>query len=378
MSVSRNLLNADVSKVCDEVSRPRSLRHSLGRVVRRSDYRLGLWILAFGILGLRWDTASYAAEAGDTRRYEFSEVHMGSEIRIVLYSADSATANRAARGAYRRIAALNKVLSDYDPESELSLLSKTAGTGQKVALSDDLWIVLARAQALAQASDGAFDVTVGPLVKAWRSARRSHTFPPADRLAKARAAVGYRNLKLDPRGKTAELLIPGMLLDLGGIAMGYTLDETEKLLRREGITSALIDASGDILCSDPPPGRDGWRVGIAPLTESKGPASRYVLLKNEALTTSGDAFQYVELAGRRYSHIVDPKSGLGLTTRSSVTVIAPDGMTADSLATAISVLGDEAGLKLLEAAPGASALVVIAHDGGVKARATKDFPPDAR
>ncbi|MCE9606689.1 MAG: FAD:protein FMN transferase [Planctomycetia bacterium] len=308
---------------------------------------------------------------------------MGADFKLVLYAAEQRTANLAAAAAYARVAELDKKLSDYDPASELTRLSVTAGTGKAVPLGEDLWFVLERSQKLAAATEGAFDATVGPLVKAWRSARRTKTFPSAERLAKARASVGFRNLRLDPQARTAELLVPGMLLDLGGIAMGYTADEALRVIRSHGITRAMIDASGDILCGDPPPGKRAWTIGIAPLTESKGPPSRYVELVNAALTTSGDAFQFVELDGRRYSHIVDPHTGLGLTTRSSVTITARDCITADSLATAVSVLGPERGLQLVEKTAGAEAFIVREESGMTVTTQSKGFrstatsPPSA-
>lgn len=317
--------------------------------------------------------SSAVADPAAVRRYEYSEVRMGTDFRVVLYAADENVANRAAAAAFARVDELNKVLSDYDPQSELSLLSATSGSGKKVKLGDDLWRVLQRSQQLAAASDGAFDVTCGPLTKMWRSARRTKTFPPAERMAEARAAVGYRHLVLDPTTRTAELLVPHMRLDLGGIAMGYAADEALKIVTKHGIASAMIDASGDIVCSAAPPGEKGWKIGIAPLTESNGPPSRYVWLADGALTTSGDAFQFVEIDGRRYSHIVDPQTGLGLTTRSSVTVTAPDCLTADSLATAVSVLGPERGLKLIADTPGAAALIVVATDDGVKTHESPGF-----
>jgi FAD:protein FMN transferase len=307
-------------------------------------------------------------------RREYSEIHMGTDFRIVLYSADAEAANRAAAEAYSRVAALNRVMSDYDPTSELSLLSATAGGGKPQAISDDLWFVLQRAQRLAEATDGAFDVTVGPLTKMWRSARRTKTFPPEDRMAEARAAVGYRHLRLDPEQKTAKLLVPNMRLDLGGIAMGYAADEALKILKRHGHSRAMVDASGDIVCGDAPPDAQGWKVGIAPLTESKGPPSRFVMLANGALTTSGDAFQFVEIDGTRYSHIVDPRTGRGLTTRSSVTVTAPDCITADSLATAVSVLGPKPGMELV-VRNRASVLIVLREGNRTSTYTTKNFPP---
>lgn len=295
---------------------------------------------------------------------------MGQPIKILLYAPDEPSANRAAAAAFARIAELDRVMSDYQADSELSRLSATAGSGRAVPVSDDLWRVLDRSQRLAERTDGAFDITVGPYVRLWRRARREKELPSDARLEEARQAVGYRKLRLDEQRQTAELQVPGMRLDLGGIAVGYAVDEAMAVLRHHEITRALIDASGDILVSEPPPGEPGWAVGIAPL-DAEGPPSRYLSLRMASVTTSGDAFQHVVIGGRRYSHIVDPHTGLGLTDRGSVTVVAGDCITADSLATAVSVLGTKRGLTLIEETPGSAALIVRNVDGEIKTTASR-------
>ncbi|HVX16089.1 MAG TPA: FAD:protein FMN transferase [Pirellulales bacterium] len=310
-------------------------------------------------------TPSFATAQTNLQRYAYERVLMGAPVKLVLYAAVAPSANLAADAAYERIAELDRVLSDYKPDSELSRLSDKAGSGQAVAVGPDLWAVLARAQKLAEQTDGAFDVTVGPYTRLWRRARRNKEFPPAERLAEARLAVGYKKLKLDPAGHTAQLLAPSMRLDLGGIATGYAVDEAMKVLKAHGIERALIDASGDILVSEPPPGEAGWKIGIAPL-DPAGPPSRYLSLRNTSVTTSGDAFQHVVLDGKRYSHIVDPATGLGLTDQSSVTVVAADCITADSVATAASVLGPTEGLKLVESTSAAAAFFVRQSEGRVE------------
>jgi thiamine biosynthesis lipoprotein len=292
-------------------------------------------------------TAKPAAAA--LNRFEFTEPQMGVPFRIVLYAPDRARAEAAARAAWARIAALNAVMSDYDSDSELSRLAATAGSGQAVPLSEDLWRVLERAQALARRTDGAFDVTVGPAVILWRKARRDRALPDPARLARARAAIGWQHLELDARRRTARLRVPGMKLDLGGIAKGYAADEALKVLAEQGIHHALVSGGGDLAVSDPPPGKPGWRIEVAPPEAAAGGPPRHVQLRRAGLATSGDLFQHVEIGGVRYSHIVDPRTGMGLTDQSQVTVIARDGMTADSLSTAISVLGPGRGLALADA-----------------------------
>lgn len=291
-------------------------------------------------------------------RFEFTQPQMGLPFRIVLYATNSSGAEAAARVAFARISELNAILSDYDTDSELSRLSRTAGEGRFVPVTHDLWLMLQRSQELAARTDGAFDVTVGPCVSLWRKARRERKFPRPDLLAEARAATGWQKLRLDPRTRTAKLLVPGMRIDLAAIAKGYAVDEALKLLRHRGMARALVAGGGDMAASAPPPGKLGWRVEIAPLDISNAPPARFVLLRNAALATSGDLFQHVEIDGVRYSHIIDPKTGIGLTDHSLVTVIARDCTTANSLATAVSVLGPERGFKLIEATPRAAGYIV--------------------
>ena len=202
--------------------------------------------------------------------------------------------------------------------------------------------------------------------------RRSKEMPSPERMAEARAAVGYQYLKLDEAKHTAQLLKPNMRLDLGGIAMGYAVDETVKRLRELGITRVLVDASGDIGVGDPPPGKQGWTIAVIPLS-AEGTPSRQILLANAAVSTAGDAFQHVVIDGRRYSHIVDPHTGLGMTDRMGVTVIAPDCLTADGLDTAVAAMGPKAGLALIEKTPGAAAFIVRPGDGEPEVFESKRF-----
>jgi thiamine biosynthesis lipoprotein len=290
-------------------------------------------------------------------RYEFAETHMGSEFKIVLYSPDEPAARRASRAAFDRIAALDAAFSDYQPESELMRLCDRAG-GPPVEVSPDLFDILQRSRAIYERSGGAFDVTVGPVVRLWRRARRDRKMPAAETLARARTLVSSDLVTLDAKSHTVRLARPGMKLDLGGIAKGYASEEAVKVLKREGLPRALVAGAGDIVVGDPPPGLEGWTIAIAALEPDKSPPERYLSLRNTAISTSGDAERYVEIDGKRYSHIVDPKTGLGVVDRSSVTVVAPDGATADALDTAVYVLGPERGLPLVESTSGAAALIV--------------------
>jgi thiamine biosynthesis lipoprotein len=341
------------------------------------------FLVMFAGIGLLFSSPSHphalapkAAARGEAglalTRYEYTEPHMGTRFQITLYAPDEATAHKAAKAAFERITQLDGIMSDYRPASELMQLCKKAG-GPPVKVSEELFFVLSRAQEVSRRSDGAFDVTVGPVVRLWRRARKTKEMPDPQELKQALALVGYQNIRLDEKNRTVQLLKPGMQLDLGGIAKGYSADEGLAILQKYGITRALVAAGGDIAVSGPPPDNEGWTIGIAPLEDPNQKPSRYLILKDAAVSTSGDAEQYVEIGGKRYSHIVDPRTGIGLVGRMSVTVVARRGIMSDSLTKVVAVLGPERGFAILEGFDGVASLVVRKTDKGLEAVASKRF-----
>jgi thiamine biosynthesis lipoprotein len=298
---------------------------------------------------------------------------MGTKFRLVLYAGDRETADTAAKAVSDRVEKLNGIMSDYLPDSELMRLCKRSATKPvgPVKVSDDLFYVLSEGQKVAELSDGAFDMTVGPIVHLWRQARKDRLMPDADERAEALKRVGYKKMKLDPEAKTVDLTVPGMLLDLGGIAKGYAADEGLKVLAKHGITSALVAASGDIAVSAAPPGKPGWRVDIAPLPGDR--ERRQLLLADAAVSTSGDSEQFVEIGGTRYSHIVNPHTGLGLTGRRSVTVVARHGIQADGLTKVASVRPADEAVKKIESVDGAATLIVVKTAKGEEVKQSKGF-----
>ncbi len=201
-------------------------------------------------------------------------------------------------------------------------------------------------------------MTQGPVIRFWRDARSKRILPDPSALAAASARSGFRKLHLDPNTRTVMLDQPDMQLDLGGIAKGYAADAALEVLGQMGIASALVAASGDLAFSHAPPGERGWKVGLDSLDRPDAPFSRILELSDAAVSTSGDTEQYFELNGKRYSHIIDPGTGQAVTNGLTVTVIARRGIAADSLATALCVLGLERGLALIETHPEAAALFV--------------------
>ncbi len=323
-----------------------------------------LSLLLCGWLGFAQSGAGQGtAESPETLQlFEAVEPHMGTLVRIKLYAFDVERARDAFRAAFGRIAEIDTALSDYKPDSEVSRLSR-ARAGEPVPVSEDLFRVLSVAQELAAKTDGAFDVTLGPVTRLWREARARGELPETEALQQASSVSGYRRLLLDGRYRTVAFEKAGMQLDFGGIAKGYAGDAALEVLREKGIRSALVAVSGDLACSGPPPGDRGWKIAVRPLTEDGAADPLVLVLSNAAVSTSGDAEQHLDSGGKRYSHIVDPQSSEGLTSRIGVTVVASSGIRSDGLATAVSVLGAERGMVLVEESSDAAALVAVSVGG---------------
>jgi len=286
---------------------------------------------------------------------------MGALFSISLYAADKAAAEQAANAAFQRIAALDEMMSDYRADSELMLLCDKP-FGQPIAVSQDLFAILKRAQEISKITDGAFDVTIGPFTRLWRFSRKKKSLPSTEQIAGARAAFGWQKLRLDAKKRTVTLLVPNMRLDLGGIAKGYAADQALKVLKSNGITRALVAASGDSAIGDPPPEQPGWKIGVTPIDSHTNALVTSLVLHNAAVSTSGDTEQGIEINGVRYSHILDPKTGLGLTNRIQVTVMAPDATTTDGLATGLCVMGTKDALRLVNSLPHVAA-IILTKDG---------------
>lgn len=281
------------------------------------------------------------AAAPPLHRFEFSHPQMGTVFRLVFYAdLDTAAAGAVAKRIFQRVDTLNAIFSDYQPESELNRLSDRAGQPDAQAVSAELDDILRRARFFSRASDGAFDVTVGALTRLWRRAFHRQELPDATRLEAARRTVGWQTIRFRS-GRRVQLTRAGTRLDLGGIAQGYAADECLRLLRAAGIRRALADAGGDIALGDAPPGTGGWQIETPALDTLGRLNAETKLLANCGITTSGATYKYLDVQGKRYSHIVDPATGYGLTHRNLVCVQAPDATTADAWATAISVAGAE-------------------------------------
>jgi len=274
-------------------------------------------------------------------RYQFDQPHMGTVFRIILYAENEDEAEELATMAFDRVNQLDEMLSDYLPHSELNRLSANAGKCKWVSVSPELWEVLRVSQEIADLTEGAFDVSIGPLSKLWRKAFRHFSFPGVDEIARAKEKVNYQNIRLKVRSKKVKLKKTGMQLDLGGIAKGYALDEAMRILKDNGIQHALVDGGGDILVSKAPPGRDNWKIAYNKFDDNGELKSDSLFLENAAVATSGGTFRFLEWEGKCYSHIIHPGTGLGISEERLVTVIGPSGILADALASAFSVIDEK-------------------------------------
>lgn len=316
------------------------------------------------------------AQEPNLKRMEEARKCMGTTLRVVIHAPSELAGRKALERAFARAEELNGILSDYQDSSELMRLCAKAG-GPPVGVSRELFSILESAQELSRLTDGAFDATIGPVTRLWRLARKSKRLPdPAD-LTAARALVGYRMMELNPAGKSVKLAKAGMRIDLGGIAKGFTADEILDQLRRENLPRSLVALGGDVTCGDPPPGGNGWQVAIIPIPGSTGKTPT-LTLHNQSISTSGDLEQFLEIGGRRYSHIVDARTGIGSTNQAMATVIAPRGIDADRLTKVGLLLPWERALGLVTRRP-ETHLRVVEPDGagGTVTRADPGFPkPD--
>lgn len=329
--------------------------------VSRHPARLSPSAIALWIVSVLAPLASAQPVPSSDRweRFEFEFPAMGVSFRFVAYAPSRKIADEAFEAAAKRVEELDGIFSDYKSDSEAKRLVAQA-FGRPTVVSDDLWRVLGSSQQVWRESDGAFDVTVGPLTRLWRLARKRHRLPESTQVQAAREAVGFSRLELIEPDKVV-IHSPNMQLDFGGIAKGYAADECLAIFRDKGLDAAFVDASGDIALGAPPPGETGWRIGITDIDAAKL-ADRSICLSRCGVATSSDGLQFLDLDGTRYSHIIDPRTGQALTLHSSVTVVAASATSADAWASALSVLGAQRGIEIADRRGDLQAVIAVQSD----------------
>lgn len=233
----------------------------------------------------------------------------------------------------------------------------TSVPGQMVRVSESTFDLICRSTLISEKTDGAFDITILPLMDLWRSARQQHALPPAEAVEAARARVNWQGILLDADEFTVGLQKAGMGIDLGGIAKGYAVDAAIAALAKYGINEAMVDIGGDLYLLGVPRGEEWWRIGIED-PRRVGVVFAHLYLRDEAVVTSGDYRWYFIIDEQRFHHIINPYTGFPVERMQSVTIVAPNATLADGLSTAVFVLGSEAGIRLVEGLEGVDAVIV--------------------
>jgi len=319
-------------------------------------------------LKLRWMSlifSLFVSPLSGSNYFTLSEKCMGTDFKIIIDDNNKSLCQKAAKKAFEEAHRLNKIFSDYLAHSETSALSAASFSERNdeyIKVSDELLKVLKFSWQLSNETAGDFDVTIGPASRLWRVARFRKTLPDPVKIKNALSRIGFHKILFHPSENKVRLDHKGMLLDFGGIAKGFAGDQMLTFLNDFGLNRCLIDAGGDIIIGQAPKGKSGWRVKIG---GEKHPELPSLILSNCAVATSGDTEQFVMIGDKTYSHIINPHTGTGLNTRAQVTVIANDGMIADSLASAALVSGLKSSAKYFEKYNIKSAFF-ITHEDGVK------------
>jgi FAD:protein FMN transferase len=281
------------------------------------------------------------------RRYEESRVSMGCVYTIAAYGADLARLREAAAAALDEVDRIDRLMSNYKSDSELSRVNRESAKAP-VKVDPELFDFIAECLRYSRESEGAFDITVGPLMKAWGFFRGEGRMPGEAELARARNSVGYQHVILDRKDGSIFFDKAGVEIDLGGIAKGYAVDRAVAILKQRGVASALISAGGStIYALGAPPGNPAWEIEVQNPVERDKIAAK-VQLKDQALSVSGSYEKFFELNGKRYSHIMDPRTGWPVQGVLSVAVITSDGLSGDALDNVFYVLGIERGRASLK------------------------------
>ncbi len=299
------------------------------------------------------------------KKYVFEEPKMGSVVSITLFASDSLAAREAAYRAFSRIDEINLALSDYSEQSETWQLNAGQPDGW-VTVGPDLLKTLLISRQVADATNGAFDPAIGNIVQLWRRARRRQELPSAEALSEARSNGGIGSIAIDTARSRIKLEVKGVRLDFGGIGKGYAMDEALKVLQENGMRRAIVSASSSIAVGAPPADKPVWEF-----TLSNGPAgeqglSETISCNNCFIASSGDLYQYMELDGQRYSHIIDPSTGMALTNGAFSIVTAPSATLADAYATAFCVMDRQQVIDFVKAHPGVEAKVWKMEGGKVR------------
>jgi len=307
------------------------------------------------LFGLPWPVHSDARSA--VRTATLGRLLMGTVVESEASHPDLSVALEACRSSLERIAKVDRLMSIFRSDSELSLVNRTAWR-KPIVVGTDTFTVLAESERLAHLTGGALDVTIHPLMQLWTRSATQARVPSRHELDAALGVVGFGNLVLDKASRSVRLRQTGAGIDLGGIAKGYAVDVAVEALRVNGIRSGMVNAGGDLRVLGRNPNGQLWRIGLRhPLSPERLILS--LLVEDESVATSGSYFRYFTIAGRQYGHVLFPRTGLPAEAALSTTVIASHAVRADGLATGAHVLGSNGAHALMRRA-GVEGIVISA------------------
>ena len=286
---------------------------------------------------------------------------MGSRFELIAVTSDSALASEAIARGYREIDRIEQLISSWRPDSETSSINSSAGV-KPVKVSRELYDLIYRCIKVSKLTQGAYDISFAGIGSLWQfDGQTVSDLPDSNQVASAVTRVNYQNIILDPQQGTVFLKHPGMRIGFGSVGKGYAANRAMEVMKENGIRSGLVDAGGDIITWGPDKKRKAWSMGIAdPNQPSRMMA--WLSLQDMALVTSGDYEKYFYHQGRRYGHILDPRTGYPVTGIKSVSILCPDAELADALATAVFVLGKVEGLQLINQLNGVEGLIITDDD----------------
>ena len=281
---------------------------------------------------------------------------MGSRFDITVVANDSIQANKYIDTAVEEISRIEKLISSWDDNSQTSEINRNAGT-KPVKVDKELFDLIERAIGISKLTDGAFDISYASMDRIWKFDGSMTKMPSKEEITASVEKVGYKNIVLDKKNNTVFLKLEGMKIGFGAIGKGYAADNAKDLLILKGVTSGIINASGDMNTWGKQPNGNEWKVAITnPMDKNK--VFALLPITNGAVVTSGNYEKYVNFNGKRYTHIIDPRTGYPSTGIVSVTVFAPKAELADALATSVFVMGKEAGLDRINQLPKIECIII--------------------
>ncbi|OGL46080.1 MAG: hypothetical protein A2161_17365 [Candidatus Schekmanbacteria bacterium RBG_13_48_7] len=304
---------------------------------------------------------------------DFKEIRMimGTYVEIQIWSSQIEKAREIINEAFSAVEQVDRNMSHYRPDSIISELNRQSGSSYKIH-DRDTFQVIKTATEISKLSNGAFDITIGPLMKLWFSNRNQNMLPDQEAILNTIQSIGYKHYRLDNQSQTIFLDLQGLQFDLSAIAKGFAVDRAIEVLKKNQITRALVNAGGDLYALDPPPGKSAWNVGLRDPFDQNNIILEIPLV-NSALATSGNYENFFEVDNKRYCHIIDPRTGYPVPEIASVTVKSDSAVMTDALATTFFVMGYPEGLKMAESMTNTEIVMIACENHKITAFVTDGF-----